>query len=197
MGQYYIIVFLNDKDEVIHWISPCGAKLTEHGYIGNEYCDVVEYLLSPLGPCYKSRVVWAGDYADPEEHRITENKEGYEEKEQRNLYDICMEDFTNLQYSTPHRSETRLCNYIVNHTNKEYVDKRKTITLGGDSGLHPLAVLTADGNGRGGGDIDSDSDTIGAWVRHVISVEREVPWSYRELLMHDPMEEPAEESSEV
>lgn len=193
MGQYYIIVFLNEKDEVIHWISPCGAKLTEHGYVGNETCDMVEYLLSPLGPCYKSRVVWAGDYADPEEHRVKED----EEQEERNLYHICTEDFQNLQYSTQHPGETRLCNYIVNHTDKEYVDKRKRITLGDDSNLHPLAVLTADGNGRGGGDIHSDSDTIGAWVRHVISVEREVPWSYRELLMHDPAEEPAEESSEV
>jgi hypothetical protein len=37
--------------------------------------------------------------------------------------------------------------------------------------MHPLPLLTAEGNGRGGGDIEDAPPVIGSWARDVISVE--------------------------
>ena len=73
MGQYYLAAFLaeNDGKEFIraainsHEFAN-GAKLTEHSYVGNNFISAIEYLLSNLGMFYKTRLVWAGDYADPE-----------------------------------------------------------------------------------------------------------------------------------
>jgi hypothetical protein len=58
--------------------------------------------------------------------------------------------------------------YIVNHTKKVYVKKT--------DGLHPLSLLTAEGNGRGGGDYNGPNmDMVGTWARDVISMENEAP----------------------
>ena len=49
--------------------------------------------------------------------------------------------------------------------------------------IHPLPLLTAEGNGRGGGDYyGSDMELVGTWARDVISVERQVPEGYSELV---------------
>jgi hypothetical protein len=47
---------------------------------------------------------------------------------------------------------------------------------------HPLPLLTAEGNGRGGGDYRGESPLIGSWARDVISVETEAPTDFEELL---------------
>jgi hypothetical protein len=58
--------------------------------------------------------------------------------------------------------------YIVNHTKKVYIEKK------GD--FHPLPILTAEGNGRGGGDYNGPNmDLVGTWARDVISMEHEAP----------------------
>ena len=42
--------------------------------------------------------------------------------------------------------------------------------------LHPLSLLTAEGNGRGGGDYNGPNmDMVGTWARDVISMENEAP----------------------
>ena len=62
-----------------------------------------------------------------------------------------------------------------NHTKKQYVDKTKFKCY------HPLPLLLAEGNGRGGGDYyGSNEDKIGIWARDVISVEDEKPEGYEE-----------------
>jgi hypothetical protein len=37
--------------------------------------------------------------------------------------------------------------------------------------IHPLPLLTCEGNGRGGGDYRGESDLVGRWSRDLISVE--------------------------
>jgi hypothetical protein len=63
MGQYYRTVFLSDNGEIIGW-SECnwGVKMMEHSYIGNTFIIAIEEYLH-RNPC---RVVWAGDYSEPE-----------------------------------------------------------------------------------------------------------------------------------
>jgi len=159
MGQYYLTVILaekSDKEYIRTFLDPGmydnGIKLREHSYIGNNFMNVVENLLGPNGMFYKSRLVWAGDYADNEPDS------------EKNLHMMC-EEKNPFVHSEPLVSYT----YIVNHTKKVYVKKNY-------HGLHPLAILTAEGNGRGGGDYNGPNmDMVGTWGRDVISMENEAP----------------------
>jgi len=158
MGQYYLTVILAEKSDNEHirtYVDPGiysnGSKLMEHSYIKNNFMNIVENLIGPSGMFYKSRLVWAGDYADVESNS------------KKNLYDMC-------EGKTPFISTEPLVSYtyIVNHTKKVYMKKNSII--------HPLPLLTAEGNGRGGGDYDGPNmDMIGAWARDVISMENEAP----------------------
>lgn len=61
---------------------------------------------------------------------------------------------------------------IVNKTKKEYLDphtfgngiKLMEFVSDGTGTLQGLAILLADGNGRGGGDLHSDNKLIGSWA---------------------------------
>lgn len=126
-----------------------GAKLIEHSYVNDAFMDAVEFMLSPNGMFYKSRLVWAGDYAD-------------------------LENSGDNLYTMAHQAEDKMaflskktdCKFILNHTKKLFINKD---TL---ENIHPLAILTAEGNGRGGGDYHgSDEELCGSWARDVISVE--------------------------
>ena len=63
--------------------------------------------------------------------------------------------------------------YVVNHTKRAYVDMSKLSTR--DYALHPLPILTADGNGLGGGDYNGSYDRVGEWARDVITMENMCP----------------------
>ena len=158
MGQYYLTVILaekSDKEYVRTFLDASmyqnGVKLVEHSYIGNNFMNVVENLIGPSGMFYKSRLVWAGDYADNEPNS------------EKNLNNMC-DGKDPFVYRGPLVSYP----YIVNHTKKVYVKKT--------DGLHPLSLLTAEGNGRGGGDYNGPNmDMVGTWARDVISMENEAP----------------------
>ncbi|KAH3759702.1 hypothetical protein Pelo_8486 [Pelomyxa schiedti] len=135
----------------------------EHSYQRNTFVTAFEFLLTPEGPAHMSRCVWAGDYADREP--------GLSRNPDRNLYD--MADADTLE-QPPARS-TAAYRYIVNHSKRQYVDKR-----GAD--IHPLPLLLAEGNGRGGGDFEgSNQKMVGAWARDVISVEKTAPVGFTKL----------------
>jgi hypothetical protein len=158
MGQYYMAVILAEKsgkEYIRTYLNPTmynnGMKLTEHSYSGNKFMNIVENLLGPNGMFYKSRIVWAGDYAD------------CEPDSDKNLYSMC-DGKSPFEYKEPLVSYT----YIVNHTKKVYVKKNTKV--------HPLSLLTAEGNGRGGGDYDGPAmDMVGTWARDIISMENEPP----------------------
>ena len=170
MGQYYKVVFLAEKEENkkdFIRIYICvdfgnGMKLTEHSYINNEFVNAIEYLLSPEGSFYKSRIVWAGDYADPE----IENEE--------NLHHITYKQ-PSKEYIPTNKISSEY-KYIVNHTKKQYINKSDYKLY------HPLPLITAEGNGRGGGDYYGvNKDKIGIWSRDVLSIEKEIPENYSEF----------------
>ena len=83
MGQYYYPIILNSDGKIVVWMCAHnynnGLKLMEHSYLGNNFVSTFEFGLSPEGPHYKSRVVWAGDYADKEPDN------------EKNLYQMCDE----------------------------------------------------------------------------------------------------------
>jgi len=169
MGQYYYPIILSSDGKIVVWMQSYyynnGSKLMEHSYIGNNFVSTFEFGLSPEGPHYKSRVVWAGDYADKEPEQET------------NLHSQC----TEYNMISPEEKTTSKYGFIVNHTKKQFVDKSKVPYSDGVK-IHPLPLLTVEGNGRGGGDYKGDSPLVGTWARDVISVEELVPEGFDEVL---------------
>ena len=170
MGQYYYPIVLSADGKIVVWMCAHnyrnGLKLLEHSYLGNNFVSTFEFGLSPEGPHHKSRVVWAGDYADNEPDQ------------ENNLYRMC-DEYTMI---VPQEKDTTTYRYIVNHSKKQFVDKTKCVS--GEEGrkYHPLPLLTCEGNGRGGGDYRGESPLIGLWARDVISVEEVAPLDFEEIV---------------
>lgn len=163
MGQYYHNINLDTFEYMSAHDYDNGLKLMEHSYLGNEYVGAVMRLLMKGGSWYKTRVVWCGDYSE----KVIE---------EYNLYDFCREDmpvFKNINPTELPKNESKL--FIVNHTKKEYVDLSEIKSDGDDWKINPLPLLTALGNGRGGGDYcGTDMCYIGYWACDVLSVEEDI-----------------------
>ena len=182
MGQYYHSVNLDKKE---HLSGNGGIKLMEHSWIENDFVKAVETLLTKYGPWYKNKIVWAGDYANGEI-----NKEEEASNSNPNIYDLL--DENEYRFIVPYEIDKVIAKakidisdykYIINHTKKLYVDKT---LLPEDDGwiVHPLPLLTAEGNGRGGGDYSEsypDIKLVGTWARDSISIEKEIPKDYKLL----------------
>ena len=176
MGQYYTGIILEDRVEgerekirlhLSSYTYGSGAKLMEHSWMKNPFVQTFEKLLTRTGGHYKSRVVWAGDYADEEDGEILYN----DTMRCVNLNFLCEDENESKPEAV---KSTASYPYIVNHTKKQFVDKRKVPSVDGWR-IHPLPLLTCEGNGRGGGDFHGESPLIGAWARDVISVEKTNP----------------------
>lgn len=141
-----------------------GLKLMEHSYIGNEFVSAFESLIKNN----PQRVMWGGDYADLCKGLKT------------NTYERCTDKNKVLPTDRPNTRETR---YVVNHSKKEFVDKYKVAEIKDWKGakIHPLPLLTCEGNGRGGGDFRGENKYIGTWARDIISVESKKPQGYTEI----------------
>lgn len=173
MGQYYVAVNADNMEHVEPHKYDNGAKLMEHSYIGNNFVEAVEFLLindeDIKGRWTGQRIVWAGDYANPEEN----------DNANRNLYQLVEGDgLQMLIEATPNNYS-----YLVNLDKKEYVDKTKCPKYGEDNDwqIHPLPILTADGNGRGGGDYHGDNNYVGTWSRNRIALMKKPPLGFKEI----------------
>ena len=172
MGQYYVAIILGPagepKEFIRVWMESftygSGCKLMEHSYLKNPYVNAIEYLLSPDGPFWKSRLVWAGDYADTEPDE-KENLHHFAYKQEDKMWPVRIKE------------DIREFRYVVNHTKKIYIDKSLI-----ENHIHPLPILTSEGNGAGGGDFRGTGEEFaGRWARDVISVEREAPEGYEQV----------------
>ena len=205
MGQYYMPTLIA-KDGTIstlyshHYDN--GLKLMEHSYIGNNFVNAVctQIWKNPM------KVAWIGDYSDiPWEGTYTRyiSRDDFEE--------ICGNVWgsgRNQFYITPkpyaHVSMRNRRRYLVNHTTKEYVDFENYIeenkwhkksewrtyangrvvdnkTYEYDVCVHPLPLLTACGNGRGGGDYYGcfpNYNDVGSWAFCEIELTRIRPKGY-------------------
>ena len=188
MGQYYKPVNLDNMEWILthdlktkwtrndgkSFMMGQGLKLMEHSYIGNTVMNAVERLIIPDGAWHKSRLVWAGDYADHEE--------GYPKrdgKHDNNIHTITDDEGTKIKPKT--RKVPKKYKYLVNHTKEEYIDLSKIVDDEDGYRIHPLSLLTCEGNGRGGGDFHGDDDRIGRWARDVISLEESVSETFYEM----------------
>lgn len=164
MGQYYSPINLNTFEWLYSHDYGNGLKLMEHSYLNNSFVGVIMKLLTKGNKWYKTRIVWCGDYS--------ENIFG-----ETNLSSMCddSEDIKLFKKINPievlDENKERNC-FLVNHTKKEYVDFSELKPDEDDWIINPLSLLTAFGNGGGGGDYSGvDMGLIGSWACDVISVE--------------------------
>jgi hypothetical protein len=168
VGQYYKPVNLESKEHIHAHEYGEGLKLMEHSYLGNTLVTAVESLLIPKGKWHKKPLVWAGDYAE---------NEG---KSEMNIYHLSVIKIKPKSLSLRDSDSYR---FIVNHTKKEYVDKKECPEIKDWPGayIHPLPLLTCEGNGGGGGDYYGNNKYVGVWARDIISIERTEPKGYTKI----------------
>ena len=171
MGQYYKPMSIDKMQHLSSHDYGNGLKLMEHSYIGNNFVNTVESLLAPGGEWYKNRLVWAGDYADEEENGD-------------NLWTQVGDD----PIEPEDMEKVESGRYIVNHTEREFVDKDIVPKDSEGWKVHPLPLLTCEGNGRGGGDYRRNNRYIGDWARDEISIEKEEPKDFDEIIPHFTMD---------
>lgn len=180
MGQYYLPVNIDKKEYVYSHDYENGLKLMEHSWIGNGFMSVVENLIAEGGSWCGNRIVWAGDYAD-DEPKSEFNTDA------TNWYGL-MEEENKIKPPT----KKRKFRYLVNLDNKEFVDMRKVPVSDVYEGhyyyyIHPLSLLTCEGNGRGGGDYRGKNKRkteklLGRWARKRITIQNEIPEGMTELV---------------
>lgn len=210
MGQYYMPTLIA-KDGTISTLYSHdydnGLKLMEHSYIGNTFVSAVctQIWKKP------TKLAWIGDYSDdPWEGPYTEriSQEDFNEL-YRNVWGDERERF--YIYPKPYGYLTlkNRCQYLINHTTKEYVDLESYIEKNKwhkrseyrrrrdgrviakpyeyDVCIHPLPLLTACGNGRGGGDYYdcfSDYEKVGSWAFCEIELTGIEPSGYNLVEYH-------------
>lgn len=184
MGQYYNSVLMNEKGEIKAYYN-FGLKLMEHSYFFNNYVNsVCKKLVNK--PHY---VAWVGDYAEEEEDYI--------EKENA---DILKEMVNHRQKGSGIQLESKSAPYgyigylLVNHSKKQFIDmtdyyRSSVLNYGEDRKdawvIHPLPLLTAVGNGKGGGDYRSskalNQEDVGIWAGDLIEFKKydeDYKWNY-------------------
>ena len=214
MGQYYKAVFLAENKKPIASVSSydfgSGAKLMEHSWAKNPFVRFVERQLM-VAP---QKLVWAGDYADHEDPTTITEREikllADEESEYWNsaklkaegvnLYSLAdtigkliHDERVENKYEHDYKGVAPLtAKYLVNHDKKQFVNKTKVPKDGDGWSVHPLPLLTCEGNGRGGGDFyinpekkQGNVKLIGLWARDrisVVSTKAEIPKGFTELV---------------
>ena len=150
-----------------------GVKLMEHSWIGNSFMDAISERIHNK----PANVVWCGDYADEPQDFTDIEWINYKTIYPEESRDIPTLDKLTEKFDYSHK-------YLVNHTHKCYVDFDLYISKCKDKDgwtVHPLSLLTAVGNGRGGGDYGDkcvDSYMVGAWAGNTLEITDVAPEGY-------------------
>jgi len=201
MGQYYAPTIIYQDGSIASFNGHAynnGIKLCEHSWIGNNLVNAV-YSKIQNKP---RRVAWIGDYSVQDYETCNEaytkhfSLEDFLKYYNRVWSDGDAKEMIPPSVFTPREldliNEKTKNAYLVNHDRKEYLDfgsyiRRCTPREGVWAGMcaDPLPLLTACGNGRGGGDFhDSDSTTgyaeVGIWAFHELELTSSMPEGYQE-----------------
>ena len=173
MGQYYTpIIKRKDGTFETYYTHDYdnGLKLMEHSYVGNGFVDTVaKQLYNNPG-----RLAWIGDYAENDDYFngddlavfIKESQEEARELKHRKKPPIAI-DFMEDKY-------------VINLTKNEYVDMARYVEEAPidrwvEAPINPLPLLTAVGNGRGGGDYGGEDSMVGYWAGDEIVISDNRP----------------------
>jgi len=154
------------------------AKLLEHSWWKNSFVNAFsEFLYNE-----PSRVAWVGDYADEPDDFDFPNCSAF--------YVPYYGEVWGDSVSAVGVSSTDFTldgKFLLNHDNKQFVDLNEYKTNSIDKHgwtIHPLPLLTAVGNGRGGGDFHEGNtgyDYVGLWAWQLISIADKPPASFSKI----------------
>ena len=209
MGQYYRVAIITEDARIRFVINLSkfitGYKLMEHSYMGNYFVNIVLSAMLRLNTQgHETRVVWMGDYAEDADYVAPCVENG-------NVSDDYYLDVWNAiwpdddkrrgEWLTPDQImpvEFSRCEdydgwYLVNHTKQVYLDlgkfwrencwKEEWEGKQCNCAVHPLPLLTACGNGQGGGDYSEglpDADKVGCWAFDNLEFTESAPENYLE-----------------
>jgi len=194
MGQYYHVIARDAKtgtDKVydlqttalkrgkdgfpVNYDNYTGLKLMEHSYWPNDFCRSFAATLVD----HPQKVCWCGDYAEEEECKEL----GFD-------YNDIWGD--NAKASPVELSDFTLdsVKYLVNNDKKCYVvlaDYKEKSTEDGWT-TFPISLLTALGNGRGGGDYRKENSLVGSWAFDEIYLTDSLPEGFVKEDIFIPMD---------
>lgn len=186
MGQYYtpLLIDSNGNETTLsaHAFNN-GMKLMEHSYIGNNLVNIALSLIN--GNPYT--VAWIGDYADDDFDYCTDRTR---ENLGKHYTSAWKRDQTDEEYQADKDKQVQLYSgereefikedtenkgFLINRTKMVYIDlssyylqNRWEEEYKGEKYfmcINPLPLLTACGNGLGGGDyLGTMQDAIGSWA---------------------------------
>ena len=171
MGQCYnAVIEINGNKDVFYPqvdFEYKAEKLTEHSYWENSFVLAIASKLWRT----KGKLAWVGDYAEASDFNWNE---AFADAHAEN---VPREDLTYNGF----RLEGK---YFINHDKKMIIDldEYKNLLKDIEMIVNPIPLLTAVGNGKGGGDFHSGKgyDLIGTWTWDVIEItdERVYNWKY-------------------
>ena len=201
MGQYYCGLIIH-PDRSISSISSydfnAGSKLTEHSWIGNFFVNVAYLLILNR----RRKVAWIGDYS---EEPYNPDEDAYarvmDEDAFKSYYDTVWKSATSRVPENAFSSYTLKTifgfktkgMYLVNHSKKVFLPLELYIQENSKIDeyerwwcMNPLPLLTACGNGRGGGDYRNESciDSIGTWAFDLLEYTPEIPPDFTSVMFH-------------
>jgi len=184
MGQYFIAVVqatkYNEKRKFLKKqfiIKPFYSKLLAHSGVNDFEPRLVANLMHQLYvEGWSTQLVWLGDYHQ-ENFGCKKLYEKLRDKvtpyEMRYVNDETFVKFKGVKEF----SIAKDYRYLINSEKCEYIDfKKYLIDDNLDCLLHPIVMLTADGNGKGGGDYFNQENwrDIGRWKYDTIIVSDEL-----------------------
>lgn len=188
MGQYYAPVTIDEKEFRVYSLQGKyfkntknynyynGIKLMEHSYIKNPA------MIAIGNDIYKNpkKIYWLGDYADSylKDRAALPNPRLSSDKAMEIYKKVYTVKSEQIDYDKKYDKEyEKYKNFytnklLVNHTKNEYINYLKLRDDDYGYVINPLSLLTAIGNGEGGGDYSGKKENlVGYWAGDVISVE--------------------------
>ena len=178
MGQYYTALLLNQQNKY-QFFHPHkydnGCKLMEHSYLGNFFPETVARSITEK----PKRIWWIGDYSEPDDFKRPTDKKAfnyYRSKEENDYSSAENHEWKEL-------GDTK--GFLLNHDKKVYIDMSKYGKTAPraqkndpewDVKIHPLPILTATSNQRGGGDYYGiNMDLVGTWAGDLLEITERFP----------------------
>jgi len=169
MGQYYMVLMKQNKKQTVFDRSVDGdytmAKLMEHSWWENPFVNSISNKIYNK----PAQIWWVGDYAEDINPKVYKKVWG-----------------ENAKTETIRESQIDLYEkFLINHTKKIYIDCKKywknSVTKDKWC-IHPLPLLTALGNGLGGGDYFAEvgKELIGTWAGDLLEISKTKP-DYEEI----------------
>ena len=164
MGQYYMPTLKDEtgKTETLYSLHfDNGLKLMEHSYIGNNFVSAVCDRISNK----PKRVWWLGDYAETADFDDKDSEHSLSDAE---MYNAWEDDSIRVRPDEVNPTWVYDNHFLINLDKKCYV---KFNELNDDFQICPLPILTAVGNGRGGGDcFGTNMELVGTWAGDMLLI---------------------------